>query len=203
MRIPYIPDPPPASSATAEAVIQRIRARRAPGPLIPLDLALLHSPPVADGWNSLLGAIRTQTSLPADVREVAICRVAVLNEAWFEWEHHAPLALAAGVTEGGVRGLLRVGREGGVRRAQGQGGSEEQEEDAEGLTERQAAVKAYADAMTRDVAVPDGVFARVRALFDDKEVVEITATVATYNCVSRFLVALDVGERNGKGPRVE
>jgi hypothetical protein len=31
----------------------------------------------------------------------------------------------------------------------------------------------------------------------DREVVELTATVAAYNCVSRFLVALDVGECNG------
>jgi hypothetical protein len=32
----------------------------------------------------------------------------------------------------------------------------------------------------------------------DREVVELTASVAAYNCVSRFLVALDVGECNGR-----
>lgn len=56
---------------------------------------------------------------------------------------------------------------------------------------------AYADAMTKDVEVPDDVFERLKNGFTDREVVEITGTVACYNCVSRFLVALDVGEKNG------
>lgn len=62
---------------------------------------------------------------------------------------------------------------------------------------------AYTDAMTLDVRVPDAVFEKLKeAGFSDKEVVEITATVAAYNCVSRFLVALDVGERNAQtGPQ--
>lgn len=67
------------------------------------------------------------------------------------------------------------------------------------LDEAHLAVLAYTDAMTLDVAVPEAVFARLRLCFGEKEVVEITATVAAYNCVSRFLVALDVGERNGVG----
>jgi hypothetical protein len=29
-----------------------------------------------------LGAIRTGTTLAADVKEVAICRVAIVNQAW-------------------------------------------------------------------------------------------------------------------------
>lgn len=61
---------------------------------------------------------------------------------------------------------------------------------------------AYTDAMTLDVQVPDAVFAELKKLFSEREVVEITATIAAYNCVSRFLVALDVGERNAQtGPK--
>jgi len=33
----------------------------------------------------------------------------------------------------------------------------------------------------------------------EREMVEVTATVAAYNCVSRFLVALEVGERVWEG----
>ncbi|RAL64087.1 hypothetical protein DID88_003275 [Monilinia fructigena] len=44
--------------------------------------------------------------------------------------------------------------------------------------------------------VPEEVFEELKRWFDEKEIVELTATVAAYNCVSRFLVALDVGERN-------
>jgi alkylhydroperoxidase family enzyme len=64
------------------------------------------------------------------------------------------------------------------------------------LDEQHAAVMAYTDAMTLDVQVPDTVFERLKRSFSDREIVEITATIAGYNCVSRFLVALDVGEQN-------
>jgi alkylhydroperoxidase family enzyme len=68
-------------------------------------------------------------------------------------------------------------------------------------SEALAAVLSYTDAMTLNVRVPEDVFAKVKEHFSEREVVEITATIAAYNCVSRFLVALDVGERNAqKGP---
>jgi alkylhydroperoxidase family enzyme len=64
-----------------------------------------------------------------------------------------------------------------------------------------AAVLRYTDAMTLTVSVPEEVFGELKKHFSEREVVEITATIAAYNCVSRFLVALDVGERNAqKGP---
>lgn len=70
------------------------------------------------------------------------------------------------------------------------------------LNAAHAAVLSYTDAMTLDVQVSDDVFSGLKETFDEKEVVEITATIAAYNCVSRFLVALDVGERNAQvGPK--
>jgi alkylhydroperoxidase family enzyme len=179
MRLPYIPDPPPTSTPDEERIVSAIRARRSPRPLQALDLTLLHSPPVADGWNAFLGAIRTRTSLPQDVRELAISRVAVVNRAWYEWAHHAPLAVAGGVSEGLMEKVksaepLRLGEEGNS-----------------GFTDKQWAALVYADEMTRSVEVEDETFAALKRLFTEQEVVEITATVAAYNCVSRFLVALD------------
>ena len=48
------------------------------------------------------------------------------------------------------------------------------------------------DAMTRDIVVPDALMERVREHFDPKGIVEVVATVAAYNMVSRLLVALNV-----------
>ncbi|KAK4151418.1 AhpD-like protein [Chaetomidium leptoderma] len=205
MRIPYVANPPSPATAEEAAIVSRIQARRAPRPLQPLDLALLHSPPVADGWNAFLGAVRTQTaSVPADLREIAISRVAVVNRAWYEWMHHAPLAEQAGVSK---RAMEEVVKGDGQGEGEGQRGGtplvlagEGKQERPEDLTEKQWAVVCYADEMTRNVQVRDETFARLRELFGEREIVEITATVACYNCVSRFLVALDVGERNGLGP---
>jgi len=185
MRLPYIdPNTSPTFSedqTEARAILDRVSARRAPRPLQPLDLTLLHSPPVADGWNSFLGAVRTKTSLSDDIREIAICRVAICNQAWYEWGHHAPLARAGGVKEEGME-ILKMDK---CEKGQG-----------DGLSEKQWATVRFTDEMTRNVKVPDEVFDELRKWFDEKEIVELTATVAAYNCVSRFLVALDVGERN-------
>jgi alkylhydroperoxidase family enzyme len=188
MRLPYVRNPPENLTPSEEETVERILARRGARGLIPLDRALLHSPPVADGWNSLLGAIRTKTSLPTDLREIAICRVALVNEAWYEWMHHAPILQQA---EGFTDQMLEVVRR--LDQAEGRGP----------LSEKQWAVLRYADAMTRDVKVDDGLFGELTSVagFTEKEIVELTATVAAYNCVSRFLVALDVGEMNGTRPR--
>lgn len=183
MKIPYTPNPPPTSNDEEAAILQKVVARRSPGGLLPLDLALLHSFPVADGWNAFLGAIRTRTSLPVDLREISICRVATLNEAWFEWEHHAPLLAEAGFSDE-MMDMVK---------------SAKTPSDAELgalFDRRQAAVFRYTEAVTRTVKVPDTIFAEMKELFSKREIVEITATAAAYNCVSRFLVALDVGEMN-------
>ena len=66
-----------------------------------------------------------------------------------------------------------------------------------GIDAQHAAILSYTDYMTLAVEVPDEVFATMKQEFNEREIVEITATVGTYNCVSRFLVALDVSERNG------
>ncbi|KAJ3547607.1 hypothetical protein NM208_g1432 [Fusarium decemcellulare] len=76
MRIPYVSNPPPTKNEEEAAIVKRIEERRNPRPLQSLDLALLHSPPVADGWNSFLGAVRTKTSLSDDLRELAISGLA-------------------------------------------------------------------------------------------------------------------------------
>ncbi len=46
--------------------------------------------------------------------------------------------------------------------------------------------------MTRDVQVADELMARLKRVFDDRELVELAVTVSAYNCVSRVLEALKV-----------
>jgi len=191
MRVPYAPTTPPADApAATQEIYSRIAARRAPRPLIPLDLALLHNPSIADGWNSLLGAIRSKTSLPSGITELAVCRIAVLNKASYEWKAHAPLARAGGVSRDALKTVLEIRRlnQGKCEKKDGEGG----------LSEKEWAVLVYTDAMTNDVEVAEETWESVRKWFGETEMVELTATVATYNCVSRFLVALNVGENNGK-----
>jgi isovaleryl-CoA dehydrogenase len=187
MRVPYAPSEPP--NEEARPIYERIAERRKPRPLIPLDLALLHNPAVADGWNSFIGAIRTKTSVPEGLKELAISRVAVLNKAVHEWDIHAALAVKAGVSRETMKVVFDTPVTGRGWRRDG---------NMEGLKDDEEAVMLYTDQMTIGVEVEDGVAEKIKAVLGDKQVVELTATIAAYNAVSRFLVALDVGESNGR-----
>jgi 4-carboxymuconolactone decarboxylase len=153
-------------------VADRIRARRG-GQLQPLDELLLLSPPVADGWSALLGAIRGEMVLDGRLRELVILRIAVLNGAGYEWQAHEPYARRCGVTDAEIE-AVRHGPADPVF----------------GPAER--AVLSYADTMTREVAVGAELFGQLAELLGPRELMELTATVACYNMVSRFLVALEI-----------
>lgn len=206
MRLPYAPPDPqshPDPSPTTISIYTRIATRRAPRPVTKLDRALLHNPQIADGWNSFLGAIRSATTLDQGLAELAICRIAVLNGAVYEWSAHAPLALKAGVSRAALSACLSAAVFAGLateglsgEEAEGSHGTLREGRDSR-LSAQQWAVVNYTDAMTRGIVVPDRVFRALGTWFDDRQVVELTATVAGYNCVSRFLVALDVCEMNG------
>jgi AhpD family alkylhydroperoxidase len=153
-------------------LLRAIQARRG-GTLLNLDRQLLHSPPLARGWNTCMGAIRGETQLDGGLRELVILRVAVLNRAPYEFAQHAPVALAEGLTQAQIDAVAHW--------------------QASALFDARARdVFAYADAMTLQVQVPKELFDALRAHFSDRELVELTAVVAAYNMVSRFLEALQI-----------
>ncbi|EED12177.1 4-carboxymuconolactone decarboxylase family protein [Talaromyces stipitatus ATCC 10500] len=207
MRINYAPSTPPTTNpdgtplseteqkATAE-VYERVTARRKPRPLIPLDLALLHSPPIADGYNSLLGAIRNQAVIPQDVLELSVCRVAILNGAVYEWNAHAPLALKAGVTAEQLQGVKSIPIS--TFTPEGKIINNTRKPAESSLTDFQWEVLLFTDAMTKNIKVDDTIFGAIKSRFGEREVVELTVCIGAYNMVSRFLVTLDVGENNDK-----
>lgn len=151
-----------------------IKARRG-GELTPLDGLLLHSPPLAAAWNHLFKVVRTQTTIPADIRELVILRVAMLNAADYEWAAHEPIAREAGLTNEQLAGL----REHAISAV---------------FDARQTVVLNYTDRMTVNVKVSDDEFVKLEDSFDERQIVELTATIASYNLVSRFLVAMELTE---------
>ncbi len=152
----------------------RILAER--GRISALYQVLLNSPPIAHGWEQMLSAVRNRNSLPADMRELVILRVAVLNDAPYEFEAHAPIALAAGLPQAVIDACRTVPLA-----------------DDAPLTADQRLVLRLTDSMTRDIHVPDDLYAEVRARFDARGQLDLVATVAAYNMVSRLLEALQIG----------
>ena len=49
------------------------------------------------------------------------------------------------------------------------------------------------DTMTRDIEVPDALFARIHEHFQGQALLDLCITVGAYNMVSRVLVALHIG----------
>ena len=166
-RIPYAD----LSNPEIRPLADRIVAER--GSILHLYQMLLHSPPVATGWLGYLTAIRHLSGLPGAMRELVIMRVAILNGAPYEAEQHAPIALKEGMTQAQLDAL-------------------DNWESSDCFDAQARAVLAYTDAMTRDVHVPKEIFDSVNASLTPRLLVELTATIAAYNMVSRFLEALQI-----------
>lgn len=166
-RISYADPDRPENRALAD----RIRVER--GDVLHLYRMLLHSPPIAEGWLGYLTNVRQRCGLAGDLRELVIMLVAHLNGAPYEADQHAPIARKEGVADEKLAALPDWER-------------------SHLFTPRERAVLAYTRSMTRDIHVPDEVFEQVRREFDERSIVELTAIIAAYNMVSRFLEALQI-----------
>jgi 4-carboxymuconolactone decarboxylase len=154
-------------------LIEKIRSGRR-GTLLKLYRALLHSPALAESWFQHNNAVRWRTQLGGRLREMVIIRIALLNRAQYIITQHVPkLALAEGLSEAECEALSDW-------------------RNSTLFNESDRAVLAYADAMTRDVTVPNQIYAAVRHHFDERQTVELTVLIGTYNMHSRVIQALQL-----------
>lgn len=160
-------------SPELQPLVERIVAGR--GSVLHLYQMLLHSPPLAEGWLEFMTAVRRKLDLPGDLRELAIMRIAHVNGAPYEAEQHAPIALQEGLSPDQLAALPAW-------------------EDAAATlyTPLQRDALRLCDAMTRHVHVAAPLVQAVRAALGDRQTVELVATIASYNMVSRFLEALEI-----------
>lgn len=178
-RVPYLPH----DISEPGDLVDAIRARRG-GNLLNLDRMLLHSPPFAGGWNSFLREVRTNLDVPPKLRELAICAVAVLNGADYEFGQHAPEFLKTGGTPAQVEGLRQLGTPA---------------LDCSLFDAPERAIMQLTAEMTRSVHASDEAFAAARAVLQtERQMVEIVGVIAAYNMVSRFLVALGIEPEEDK-----
>jgi alkylhydroperoxidase family enzyme len=153
--------------------IAKIKGARG-GRLINIYRLMLHSPMLADAWFNLNQAVRYGTEIDGQCRELAVIRVAILNNVDYVQRAHGPAyALKEGLTTEQVAAIERW-------------------QSSDLFTETQRALLAYTDAMTRDIDVPDDVFADLRKHFSERQAVELSMLIGAYNMLTRFLKALDV-----------
>lgn len=168
-RVPYL-DAHTAPPEVSE-VFRKIEARGAR--VINLYRAMAHSKAALLPFLKLGNSLLTSAKLDGRLRELAILRVAILLGSRYEWQQHEPLAREMGVTEAQLAELPDW-------------------EKGHSFDEREKAVLAYVDEVTRNVAVSDTTHERVSRFLDHAEMVELAMSIGFWGMVGRFLVALDV-----------
>jgi alkylhydroperoxidase family enzyme len=122
------------------------------------------------------GALIRGSSLPAQLREVAILRVGYLSNSRYETFQHEALGRYVGLS-GDQIAAIRTG-------------------DATALGEAEAAVLLFVDDVVRNVRASDATLAGVRRHLDDTQVADLLIVTGFYMLVCRFLetsgVELDV-----------
>jgi alkylhydroperoxidase family enzyme len=157
-------------SAHALQTVMRLRG----GELAEIDQLTLHSEAVALGWVQMFVGLASGCNIDLRIREIALLRVGVLTRARYQSFQHRKIALGkAGMTLAEVNAVANW-------------------RDSVQFSVKERAVLAYTDAMTDQVQVPDAVFVALRAHFTESEIVELTANIAGYNMVTRFMEALEL-----------
>ena len=154
-------------------LIEKFRAGRR-GRLINIYRMLLNSPPLAESWFAHSNAVRWMTTIEGRLREIVIIRMGHLTGSQYVLRQHVPsLALADGLTVEECDAL-----------ADWRG--------SRFFSERERSALTYTDVMTRDIVVPDAVFAEVKRHFNERQIVELTVLIGTYNMNARVLRALEL-----------
>ena len=169
-RVPLIEETNHPELAESIAKIKGARGGR----LINIYRLMLHSPALANAWFDLNQAVRYGTEIDGQSRELAVIRVAVLNDVEYVQRAHGPAyALKEGLTPEQVSAIANW-------------------QPSKLFDDRQRALLAYTDAMTREIDVPDAVFAELGNHFSERQIVELAMLIGAYNMLTRFLKALKV-----------
>jgi len=169
-RVPLIEESDHPDVAETIAKIKGARGGR----LINIYRLMLHSPALANAWFDLNQAVRYGTEIDGQSRELAIIRVAILNDVEYVQRAHGPAyALKEGLTPEQVSAIANW-------------------QPSTLFSASQRALLSYTDAMTREIDVPNTVFADLRNHFSERQIVELTMLIGAYNMLTRFLKALQV-----------
>jgi len=159
-RIPY-PDPSRLADSVREVVNER--------PANITRMLAVASESVFHAFLQLGNAFITGSSLPADLREIAILRVGHLSRSAYEIFQHEALARHVGLTD---QQIAAVSGDCSAAEALGEVGSK---------------VLAYVDDLVMNVRAGDETLAEVRRHLTDTQVVDLTLVTGAYMMVSRLL----------------
>ena len=165
-RLPY-PDPEAASPRVRE-VLEQI-------PPLNIFRMMANADSAFVPWLRWGGALLTDLELPADLREIAILRVARLTPgAEYEWVQHEAIARTVGVSEAQVAALAR----------------DEPEDDC--FNEREKIVLRFTSEVVTDARPSEQVLEQAKAELSAREVVELLMVIGQYMLVGRVMATTEI-----------
>jgi 4-carboxymuconolactone decarboxylase len=134
---------------------------------------LLHNPEAAGRSAHLGSALRFESTLPDDLREVAINTAARENDCGYEWAGHAKLALSLGVSQETLDVIAN-------------------RQPLDSLSKDEALVVQYGRELFRDHRISDATYAAASERFGTRGLVDLTALMGYYGMLACSLNAFDV-----------
>jgi len=167
-RIGLVPSSP--SDPELAKLFDEVRAR---GIEIPnLYRVLGHAPGMLRAWLDFAWPLRLHVQTPRSIRELLILRGAQRAQVEYEWFHHVPMALAAGVPQAKIDALAEW-------------------PEARLFDGAERAVLRLADEMA-DGPASQACIDALKEHFEDAGVVELVLTASFYVCVGRFLRSMGI-----------
>ena len=172
-RLPMVPKAP--QDAATKTLFDEVYAARGPGFEMPnLYRVLGLSPSMFRAWLDFAWPLRLHARTPRQIRELLILRGAQISATSYEWAHHVPMALEAGVTQKQIEALPTWP------------GSDQ-------FNTREKAVLQLAEEITRGPSASEACIEQLKQQsFDHAEIVELVLTASFYVCVGRFLQSMDI-----------
>lgn len=161
-----------APDGPTRELIESLKSGRR-GSLLGIYKALLHNPDLTRSWFAHLNTVRWGVSLPGRLRELVIIRVGWrLGSAYILKQHVPKLALQDGVSEEECATL--------------------QTEAPTGFDDAESAALRAADELTIGAKLSPETAGRLRAHFNERQFVELTVLIGTYNMHARFVAGVDL-----------
>jgi alkylhydroperoxidase family enzyme len=168
-RIPHVPEPP--TDLRVKAMFDEVLKR---GINVPnLYRVMGNAPDMLRAWLDFAWPLRLHAKTTRRLRELMILRGALVSGTAYEWTHHVPMALAAGVTQAEIDGIASW-------------------PSIASFTPAEKAAIRLAEEVTQGPAASAACMEDLKAHFNSEEIVELVLTASFYVCVGRFLKTMDV-----------
>jgi 4-carboxymuconolactone decarboxylase len=142
---------------------------------------MLRSPVLGQRLFDLFHYLRWETSVPIKLNEFAILIIGRQWRSQVEWYAHAPLAAKAGLSPD-IIAELKAGKR------------------PSNMAEDEAVVYDFVTELTTIKQVSDANFARARKVFNDQQIVDLTAVAGNYIMVAMMLAMAEETVPAGKEP---